>query len=55
MWHQLPCSFCYKRLDEAKLCLLALSPEDVAHRAGEILARSAQIRDETVAEEPVMD
>ncbi len=39
LWHALPCSFCYKRMDEAKACLLAIRPEDVAARAREILAR----------------
>jgi heptosyltransferase-1 len=36
--HRLPCSFCYKRLPEAKACLLNIPPERVAARAAEILA-----------------
>ncbi|NJL26588.1 MAG: glycosyltransferase family 9 protein, partial [Thermoanaerobaculia bacterium] len=35
---QLPCSFCYKRFPEVKACLLALTPEEVAARALELLA-----------------
>jgi heptosyltransferase-1 len=37
LWKQLPCSFCHKRLDSTKGCLLALHPERVAERALEIL------------------
>ncbi|MEL7060706.1 MAG: glycosyltransferase family 9 protein [Acidobacteriota bacterium] len=36
--HRLPCSFCHKRFDAAKACLLALTPERVAARALERLA-----------------
>ena len=31
--HQLPCSFCHKRFDEAKACLLMLEPSRVVARA----------------------
>ena len=44
IWHQLPCSFCYKRFDETKLCLLELSAEEVAGRAGQILAKNTLSR-----------
>lgn len=30
--HRLPCSFCYQRLDDAKACLLNISPELVVER-----------------------
>lgn len=39
LWKTLPCSFCHKRLDSTKGCLLALAPERVAERAAEILGR----------------
>ncbi len=35
--HRLPCSFCYQRLDEAKACLLNISPERVIEKALELL------------------
>jgi len=35
---RLPCSFCYRRFDEAKACLLELPPERVAERAAALLA-----------------
>lgn len=35
--HRLPCSFCYQRLDEAKPCLLNISPERVVEKALELL------------------
>ncbi|MCH7667319.1 MAG: lipopolysaccharide heptosyltransferase I [Acidobacteria bacterium] len=35
--HRLPCSFCYQRLDEAKPCLLNISPERVVDKALELL------------------
>ncbi len=38
LWRQLPCSFCFKRLDRAKACLLAIPPREVAARACEMLA-----------------
>lgn len=37
LWKELPCSFCHRRLDSTKGCLLALHPERVAERALEIL------------------
>jgi lipopolysaccharide heptosyltransferase I len=36
--HSLPCSFCYQRLDDAKACLLNISPELVVDRALSALA-----------------
>lgn len=33
VWHPLPCSFCDKRMNETKGCLLALAPAEVAGRA----------------------
>jgi heptosyltransferase I len=36
---RLPCSFCYRRFDEAKACLLELPPERVAERAAVLLGR----------------
>jgi lipopolysaccharide heptosyltransferase I len=38
---RLPCSFCYKRLGEAKACLLAVSPRAVTERALAILGHAA--------------
>lgn len=35
----LPCSFCYKRLSEARACLLRIAPANVAGRAREILGQ----------------
>ena len=37
LYRRLPCSFCYRRFDEAKACLLELPPERVAERAAELL------------------
>ena len=37
LWHRLPCSFCEKRFDDARVCLLAIPPERVAARAVELL------------------
>jgi heptosyltransferase-1 len=37
VFRRLPCSFCYKRLSEAKACLLEVPPERVVERALEIL------------------
>jgi heptosyltransferase-1 len=36
--HRLPCSFCYKRFDEPKACLLAIEPQRVAELAVRLLA-----------------
>lgn len=33
MWKRLPCSFCYRRFDETKACLLEIPPDRVAERA----------------------
>lgn len=30
---RLPCSYCYRRFDEAKACLVAIAPEEVVERA----------------------
>ena len=38
LYQRLPCSFCYKRFDETKACLLELTPARVAARALEMLA-----------------
>jgi heptosyltransferase-1 len=38
IWRRLPCSFCYKRMSEAKACLLSISPGEVAERAIALLA-----------------
>ncbi len=35
--HRLPCSFCYKRFDEPKACLLDIPPREVAARAAALL------------------
>ncbi len=37
--HRLSCSFCQRRFDDAKACLLEISPAEVAARAGELLRR----------------
>lgn len=37
---RLPCSYCYKRLDSSKACLLELRPEAVVERASAILLDS---------------
>lgn len=37
LWKQLPCSFCCKRFDLAKACLLELTPEAISKRAEELL------------------
>lgn len=36
--HPLPCSYCYKRLDTPKACLLAIEPSEIAARASLVLA-----------------
>lgn len=38
LYRRLPCSFCYRRFDEAKACLLELPPERLAERAAALLA-----------------
>ncbi len=37
LWHPLPCSFCYKRYQDAQTCMLELTPEVVADRALDLL------------------
>jgi lipopolysaccharide heptosyltransferase I len=37
IWHELPCSFCHKRLEEPKACLTLISPAEVAGRAAALL------------------
>ena len=39
LWKDLPCGFCYKRLDEPRPCLVTIPPERVAERAAAILRR----------------
>ena len=41
LFKRLPCSFCYKRLEETKACLLEIPPHRVAERAAEMLERPA--------------
>ncbi len=41
IWRQLPCSFCHKRFDGAKLCLTDLQPEEIVERARFLLQRQA--------------
>jgi heptosyltransferase-1 len=38
LWRTLPCSFCYKRFDDTRACLLEIPPHRVARRAAELLA-----------------
>jgi heptosyltransferase I len=38
IFRELPCSYCYKRFDETKACLLQYSPELVLRKARELLA-----------------
>jgi lipopolysaccharide heptosyltransferase I len=38
VWVELPCSFCHRRMDEAKPCLLRIEPETIAARALSALA-----------------
>jgi heptosyltransferase-2 len=33
LWVRLPCSFCHRRMDDAKPCLLRLEPERIAEHA----------------------
>ncbi|HEX5720540.1 MAG TPA: glycosyltransferase family 9 protein [Thermoanaerobaculia bacterium] len=37
LWKLLPCSFCYRRFDETKACLLDIPADQVAQRATELL------------------
>ncbi len=37
LWKLLPCSFCYRRFDEPKACLLEIPPRTVATRALDLL------------------
>jgi heptosyltransferase-1 len=37
VWNQLPCSFCHRRFDEIKPCLIDLAPLEVIERAREVL------------------
>lgn len=37
LWKRLPCSFCYRRFDETKACLLEIPADRVAQRAAELL------------------
>lgn len=41
LYRLLPCSFCYRRFDETKACLLDLAPRMVLERALGLLARAA--------------
>jgi heptosyltransferase-1 len=41
LYRRLPCSFCYRRFDEAKACLLEIPPARVAERAAELLRPAA--------------
>jgi heptosyltransferase-1 len=41
LWRQLPCSFCHQRFAESKLCLLDLSPQEVADKARWLLDRAS--------------
>ncbi len=45
----LPCSFCHRRLEGVKACLLELPPEEVARRARRILAARPVARRATAA------
>jgi heptosyltransferase-1 len=38
LWRRLPCSFCYKRFDDTRPCLLEIPPDRVAGRAAELLS-----------------
>ena len=40
--HRLPCSFCYKRLEEAKACLLHVSPRSIVARALDLLGHGGE-------------
>lgn len=41
LWKELPCSFCHRRFDDTKACLLELPPATVAARALDRLARAS--------------
>ena len=41
LWKQLPCSFCHKRFDETKACLLEIPPWQVVRQALEVLSDQA--------------
>jgi ADP-heptose:LPS heptosyltransferase len=40
LYKRLACSFCYKRLDETKACLLEIPPHRVAERAAELVGHT---------------
>ncbi|MEM8994856.1 MAG: glycosyltransferase family 9 protein, partial [Acidobacteriota bacterium] len=37
LFHRLPCSGCYQRLDSPRACLLSITPRQVTDRAFEML------------------
>lgn len=39
LFHRLPCSYCYKRFDGPRACLLSISPQQVTAKALELLRR----------------
>jgi hypothetical protein len=39
--HRLACSFCHRRMDEAKACLLGIAPAEIVARGLDRLAFSA--------------
>jgi heptosyltransferase I len=39
--HPLPCSYCHRRMDEAKPCLIAIAPREIAERAAAKLVSPA--------------
>lgn len=41
LWKELPCSFCHRRFDEPKACLLEIAPATVVDRALELLDSGA--------------
>jgi heptosyltransferase-1 len=41
LWKKLPCSFCYRRFEATKACLLEIAPTAVADRAAELLSLRA--------------
>ncbi len=44
LWKRLPCSFCYRRFDETKACLLEIPADRVAERAVELLDSSGSFK-----------
>jgi ADP-heptose:LPS heptosyltransferase len=38
LWRQLPCSFCHRRFDDTRACLLEIPPARVAQKAALLLA-----------------